>query len=107
MTIRGAMLFQALAELTYQLGAHPAMYLNTPIRWLLDLDRFGRFRGWTTPMVNGTEVKSTMILAPPLLRTQNFEAKLLADNAEYALGIGHTDTPSGCAFPKTRNRLPN
>ncbi len=67
----------------------PVGYLETPIRYVVDLDREGRFLG-ITDQAQGTsarERRGKQILAPTVVRTVGVKAKLLADIGEYALGI--------------------
>ena len=82
------MLLQRLIEHADRLALAPAMYLRTPIRWLVDLDRRGRFLEWV-PMEGSSwrHDRGQEWLAPHVLRTVKIKAKLLADRAEYALGI--------------------
>ncbi len=68
----------------------PRMYEKTPVRWIINLDQNGRFinfeltsRGSTTRKDRGKEM-----FAPHAMRTSTaIVPKLLADTAEYALGI--------------------
>lgn len=66
----------------------PAMYLNTPIRWIIDLDSDGRLITFlSTPNGERNNDRGLLRLAPHIGRSSGIRAKLLADNAEYVLGI--------------------
>jgi CRISPR-associated protein Csd1 len=83
------MLLQRLGEHAASLDLAPAMYLRTPIRWLLDLDLDGRLLGppIRTEGSGGKNDRGKEFLAPHRERTVTVRAKLLADNAEYVLGL--------------------
>src|SRR5262249_6166284 len=89
--IRGRhdMLLQRLGEHAASLELAPAMYLRTPIRWLLDLDRTGQLLGppVRTDGSGGRNDRGKEFLAPHRERTVAVLPKLLADNAEYVFGI--------------------
>jgi hypothetical protein len=72
----------------------PTMYLRTPIRWLLDLDPTGKLLGQPvrTKGSGGKHDRGKEFLAPHRERTAQVLPKLLADNAEYVLGIAHEPT---------------
>jgi CRISPR-associated protein Csd1 len=66
----------------------PAMYLSTPIRWILDLDADGKRVAFiSTPSGERKNDRGLARLAPHIGRTVAVQAKLLADNAEYVLGL--------------------
>jgi CRISPR-associated protein Csd1 len=70
-------------------GIAPVGYLETPIRYVVDLDSAGQFLG-ITDQAQGTsarEKRGKPTLAPTVIRTVGVKAKLLADIGEYALGI--------------------
>jgi CRISPR-associated protein Csd1 len=83
------MLLQRLGEHAANLDLPPVMYLRTPIRWLLDLDPAGILLGPPIPMEGrgGTNGRGKEFLAPHRERTVKVVPKLLADNAEYVLGL--------------------
>jgi CRISPR-associated protein Csd1 len=85
------MLLERLADYaTERLDLPPAMYQRQPIRYLLELDRNGRLLG---PPIDTADPSSrqtkngTPILAPHVKRTVGIRPKLLADRADYALGV--------------------
>ena len=68
----------------------PHGYQRVGIRWIISLDRNGKVTGKITQTTNGLEGKREgpkQFLAPQLVRTVGIKAKLLADNAEYMLGM--------------------
>jgi CRISPR-associated protein Csd1 len=82
------MLLERLCEFSKRLDLPPAMYLSTPIRWLIDLEPDGRLVNFiSTPGQERRGDRGVPRLAPHMGRTVGVEAKLLADNAEYVLGI--------------------
>jgi CRISPR-associated protein Csd1 len=84
------MLLQKLSEYAERLDLPPAMYLKTPIRWLIDLDNEGNFVGFVPTSSEGKKGKGDRgkeYEAPTILRSSGVKAKLLADNGEYVLGI--------------------
>ncbi|HJT76447.1 MAG TPA: type I-C CRISPR-associated protein Cas8c/Csd1 [Gemmataceae bacterium] len=83
------MLLQRLRDHAASLDLAPAMYLRTPIRWLLDLNSAGELLGQLirTEGSGGRNDRGKEFLAPHRERTVAVMPKLLADNAEYVLGI--------------------
>jgi CRISPR-associated protein Csd1 len=83
------MLLQRLRDYAGSLELPPAMYLRTPVRWLLHLDADGRLQGPLVRTVGrgGKNDRGKEIMAPHRERTVAVAAKLLADNGEYVLGI--------------------
>jgi CRISPR-associated protein Csd1 len=82
-------LLQRLRDYAASLDLPPPMYLRTPIRWLLDLDSTGAMlcQLIRTEGSGGRNDRGKEFLAPHRERTVTVLAKLLADNAEYVLGI--------------------
>ena len=83
------MLLEKLCEYSERLELPPPMYIKTRIRWILDLDRTGSFLGFvsTSSETAGKKDRGKEFQAPYTLRSSGVAAKLLADNAEYVLGI--------------------
>ncbi len=83
------MLLQRLKEYAEtSMDLPPSMYLETPIRWLVDLDKKGNLKGFT--QTEGTAKRNDRgkeYLAPFISRSVGISAKLLADNGEYVFGI--------------------
>ena len=82
------MLLEKLREYSERLELPPSMYQETPIRWLIDLDRQGRFLGFVR--TEGTGKKNDRgkeFSAPFIGKTSGVRAKLLAENGEYVLGV--------------------
>ena len=65
----------------------PVMYLTTPIRWLIDLDSEGQLVNFISMPGEGRNARGIPRLAPYVGRTGDVKPKLLADTAEYVLGI--------------------
>ena len=65
------------------------MYVKTRIRSLIELDSEGRFHGLvaTEGGMKGKKDRGKRFFAPHLGRSSAIQAKLLADNAEYVLGL--------------------
>ena len=73
----------------------PRMYQPTRIKWLVELGRDGSFRGFVNTVpenARGPEKRGKEYLAPHLVRTAGaIRPKLLADRADYALGVCPSD----------------
>ncbi|MDN5344219.1 MAG: CRISPR-associated protein Csd1 [Clostridia bacterium] len=86
------MLLESLREYSHRLDLPPVMYLPTPIRWFIDLDRQGNLLGLvsaTGPEARGKgRDRGKIIYAPNIVRSSGVKAKLLADKADYVLGLG-------------------
>jgi CRISPR-associated protein Csd1 len=81
-------LLEKLCEYAERLDLPPAMYIKTPIRWLIDLDREGNLLGFVaTEGRGGKRDRGKEFLAPHIGRSSGVRAKLLADTGEYVLGI--------------------
>ena len=84
------MLLEKLAQYFERLEDQaPAMYVKTRIRSLIELDSEGRFHGLlaTEGGMKGKKDRGKRFFAPHLGRSSAIQAKLLADNAEYVLGL--------------------
>lgn len=94
------MLMQRLVEHARRLSLPPPMYDKTPVRWIVDLDASGVLRGLTQTTSGKKNDRGKELLAPTLVRSSGIKAKLLCDNAEYALGIprdgSHSKRASQC-----------
>src|SRR5215213_4691171 len=83
------MLLQRLCDYADQrLSLPPSNYQEQPIRYVIDLDRDGRFLSIidTADPTVPAQRRGKRRLAPALVRTSGVRAKLLADKASYALG---------------------
>lgn len=67
----------------------PVSYKVTPIRYVIELDEHGKWLGCIDQAQGGSvrEKRGKQTVAPHIGRSSGVRAKLLADNAEYALGI--------------------
>lgn len=86
------MLLEKLCEYSSRLQLAPPMYIKTRIRWILDLDPGGNLLGFipTSSGETGRKDRGKEFQAPHIGRSSGVAAKLLADNAEYVLGIPRT-----------------
>jgi CRISPR-associated protein Csd1 len=77
-----------------QMTLPPVMYSEQKIRWLIDLDAEGQLMGKFVPW--GGDTKETKrgkpTIVPHIGRTVGVKPKLLADSAEYVLGVGRADS---------------
>lgn len=64
----------------------PSMYGENTIAWLIELDDAGNFRG-ITPLKSKEAKRGQRFVTPHVGRTSAVKPKLLADTAEYVLGI--------------------
>jgi CRISPR-associated protein Csd1 len=72
------------------------MYLKTPIKWIIDLNAEGKFQGIVkTTGKREKNDRGKEFMAPHIGRSVGIKAKLLADNAEYVLGIAREDSKPG------------
>jgi len=81
------MLLKRLCEYAETLDLPPVMYQRTPVRWLIDLDKEGKFLGLVATSDGGKRDRGKQILTPHVVRSSGPRAKLLCDNAEYVLGV--------------------
>jgi CRISPR-associated protein Csd1 len=86
------MLLEKLSQYADHLDLPPPMYLKTPIRWLIELDRDGNLVGngfvqTTSGEKKGRNDRGKEYEAPHVGRASGIRAKLLADNGEYVLGL--------------------
>jgi CRISPR-associated protein Csd1 len=82
------MFLQRLSEYADQIPRPPAMYRETPIRYVIVLDGDGNLLQ-APPLDRATtaERRGPTRLAPEWRRSVAIKPKLLADNAEYTLGL--------------------
>lgn len=68
----------------------PFMYQEQPVRWLVYLDANGNFEDiqMTGDGSGKKNDRGKRFITPHVMRSSGAKPKLLADNAEYALGIG-------------------
>ena len=73
----------------------PQMYQPTRIRWLIELTADGRPLGFVSTVpdnAKGPEKRGMLFWAPHIERTSAVKAKLLADRADYVLGVPNAPT---------------
>jgi CRISPR-associated protein Csd1 len=77
-----------------QMTLPPVMYSEQKIRWLIDLDLEGNLNGKFVPWGGDTKAnkRGEPIVVPFIGRTVGVKPKLLADSAEYVLGVGRPDS---------------
>ena len=83
------MLLEKLREYSDRLDLAPPMYLKSPIKWLIDLDKTGKFLSFvpTSEGKEGRKDRGKVFDAPHAGRSSGVKAKLLADTGEYVLGL--------------------
>jgi CRISPR-associated protein Csd1 len=100
------MLLQRLADYAAnQDDQLPKLHQLMPIRWLIDLDERGSFQGFS--QTSGSTKKNDrgkLFVAPAVARTVGIKANLLADNAEYVLGIARDPEAKGADKVPLRHR---
>ena len=66
----------------------PSMYNRVRIRWLIEIDAQGVFKGFSGPLDDAEKKrKGHEYTMPDLIRAAGIKPKLLADNGEYVLGL--------------------
>jgi CRISPR-associated protein Csd1 len=80
------MLLQRLSEYADTLGLPPPMYQNVPIRYIIRLDRDGR-QPQVIDCASAENKRGKSMPAPDCVRSSADRPILLADHAEYTLGI--------------------
>jgi CRISPR-associated protein Csd1 len=66
----------------------PSMYNRVRIRWLVEIDAQGNFKGFSGPLDDvDKKRKGHEYTMPDIIRAAGIKPKLLADNGEYVLGI--------------------
>jgi CRISPR-associated protein Csd1 len=77
-----------------QMTLPPVMYSEQKIRWLIDLDADGQLKGKFVPWGGDTEEtkRGKPTIVPHVGRTVGVKPKLLADSAEYVLGVRRADS---------------
>ena len=91
------MLLQKLREYAEgRLQMPPPMYQSTRIRWVIDLDGRGLLLGFVpTADENDRLKRGKERLAPTVTRSSGLRACLLADRADYALGLCEPEAGEG------------
>lgn len=77
-----------------QMTLPPAMYAELKIRYLIDLNLDGTLKGNFVPLGGDTKAnkRGNPFIVPFVGRTVGIKPKLLADSAEYVLGIPRPDS---------------
>lgn len=86
------MLLQALNAYAARLPTAPAMYQQQPVRYVILLGPDGTYR---PPIVERTDPKTKRgmpLLAPYVKRANKIKPRLLADTAEYVLGVSRPES---------------
>jgi len=84
------MILRRLCEFTERISdLPPSMYGLLPVRWQIELDGEGRYRGITRLSDGSKQDRGLQLMVPNLKRAgTKAPAVLLADNAKYVLGLG-------------------
>lgn len=85
------MLLERLADYADQIELPPMMYREQAIRYVIQLDSEGRYLGMLD-RATATEKRGPEVVAPDRKRAMGIAPKLLADNAEYVLGISREES---------------
>jgi len=88
------MLLQRLSEYADRLGLPPALYSETPIRYVIELADDGSFLGITdtADASDRATKRGVRRLAPEVQRSSAVKPLLLADKADYVLGLPKEET---------------
>ncbi|MGH2718255.1 MAG: type I-C CRISPR-associated protein Cas8c/Csd1 [Actinomycetota bacterium] len=86
------MLLQRLVEYSERLELPPPLYAKTPVRYLIELDGGGRLVNRSpvdrAESASGRGSRGGVLTVPQIVRSSGVQPLLLADNAEYTLGLG-------------------
>ncbi|HST04416.1 MAG TPA: type I-C CRISPR-associated protein Cas8c/Csd1 [Chloroflexia bacterium] len=92
------MLLQELVEYSYRLPSRPVLYNETPVRYIIELDREGKLLNAeptaTSDPANARTKRGQRYLMPQITRSVGVKPLLLADNAEYTLGLARPESKS-------------
>ena len=94
------MLLQELVSFSDQLDLPPTLYVEAPVRYIINLDADGRFLGMvdTSDASSPRTRRGTPRLVPQVQRASGIRPLLLADKADYVLGyVGEGDKPERVA----------
>ena len=84
------MLLQKLLRYSERMTLPPTLYVEAPVRYIVDLTADGRYTGLIdTADLKDRKSRNGVLRQVPFVKgTSNVRALLLAQNSEYALGIG-------------------
>lgn len=86
------MLLQRLSEYADRMQLPPTLYSEAAVRYIVELDSTGRLLGGepidTSDPSNPRTKRGSRRLVPQVQRSSGVKPLLLADNAEYTLGLG-------------------
>lgn len=92
------MLLQRLCEYAERLDLPPSLYSETPVRYVIELDGDGRLRNPrpvdTADPTNPSTRRGQRRPVPQVQRAFGIKPLLLADKAEYTLGLARPDSKS-------------
>lgn len=83
------MLLERLVEYANRLTLPPPMYQLTPVRYVIQLDERGTLRNLVSRSSGAKNDRGVPMLVPSCIRTSATKPILLADHAEYTLGLGN------------------
>lgn len=91
------MLLQKWREYSERLVLPPTLYVNAPVRYIIDLDVHGQFLGLidNSDSANSRDRRGRRRLVPQVNRAVAIKPLLLADNAEYTFGLGRQTSHPG------------
>ncbi len=93
------MLLQRLREYSERLDLPPSLYNEAPVRYILELDAAGRLLNPepvdTADPSSPRTKRGQRRLVPQVQRSSGVKPLLLADNAEYTLGLARDEAKWG------------
>ncbi|MHB1455616.1 MAG: type I-C CRISPR-associated protein Cas8c/Csd1 [Armatimonadota bacterium] len=93
------MILQRLAEFANRIpDLPPPMYTPIAFKWQIDLDDSGNYIGITPLSDGGKKDRGLTLMAPNVKRTMGVKPLLLADKAEYVLGLGSSSPKESRKF---------
>lgn len=81
------MILTRLKEYAERLDLPPTMYGENKIAWYIDITINGEFEGFI-PLKSKEAKRGKALIRPHIGRSSGVKPKLLADTAEYVLGVG-------------------
>src|SRR5579859_1046002 len=93
------MLLQELNEYAHRLELPPHLYIETPVRYVIELDRDGKPRSRqptdTADSTNPATRRGQRRPVPQIQRSSGIRPILLADQSEYTFGLLRDEVRSG------------
>lgn len=84
------MLLEALKEYSDKILVPPLMYIETPVKWVIDLDSEGNFVKLSITSSGLKKDRGKSFNVPHALATSGLVPKLMAHSPDYVLGLGRS-----------------